>query len=125
MIGTRDVDPLERDLLEASFIRIAPRYADVGANLDAIMATAGAPDLYLHLDLDTLDASEGRANGYAVAGGLSRSDLLAAINEIGSRGALRAASITAYDPDCDSDDRVGRIAIEAATRVVIAARAHI
>jgi arginase len=122
MLGTRDVDPLERDLLQASSIRIATLPAQPEADVDAIIAAAGTPDLYLHLDLDALDASEGRANGYAVSGGLSRSDLFAAIDAIGSRGSIRAASITAYDPACDTDDRIGRIAIEAATRIVGAAR---
>jgi arginase len=124
MIGTRDVDPLERDLLEASSIRIAARPADPGADVDAIIAAARAPDLYLHLDLDTLDVREGRANGFALSGGLSRSDLLAAIDAIGSRGAIRAAAITAYDPVCDTGEGIGRIAIEAATRIAGAARAR-
>jgi arginase len=124
MIGTRDVDPLERELLQASSIRVASRPAEPGADVDAIIAAAGAPDLYLHLDLDALDASEGRANGFAVSGGLSHSDLLVAIDAIGSRGAIRAASITAYDPACDTDDRIGHIAIEAATRIVGAARSR-
>lgn len=124
MIGARDVDPLEREMLEASSIRLAPRFAEPGADVDAIIAAAGTPDLYLHLDLDTLDVREGRANGFAVSGGLSRSDLLAAIDAIGSRGAIRAAAITAYDPACDSDDRIGRIAIETATRIAGAVRAR-
>jgi arginase len=124
MLGTRDVDPLERDLLQASSIRIATLPAQPEADVDAIIAAAGTPDLYLHLDLDALDASEGRANGYAVSGGLSRSDLFAAIDAIGSRGSIRAASITAYDPACDTDDRIGRIAIEAAKRIVGAARSR-
>jgi arginase len=124
MIGTRDVDPLERHLLQSSSIRIASRSAEPGADVDAILAVAGTRTLYLHLDLDALDASEGRANGYAVSGGLSHSDLLAAIDAIGSRGDLRAASITAYDPACDTDDRIGRLAIEAATRIAGAARSH-
>lgn len=125
MLGIRDVDPLERDLLEASSIRIAMRPAAPSADVDAIIAASGAADLYLHLDLDTLDEHEGRANGFAVSGGLSRSDLLAAIDAIGSRGAIRAAAITAYDPACDTDERIGRIAIEAAMRIVGAARARV
>jgi arginase len=121
MIGTRDVDPIERVRLEASSIRIAAQASSAAADVDTIAGAAGGHDLYLHLDLDSLDADEGRANGFALRGGLSRSELLAAIDEIGSRGTTRAASITAYDPECDTDDRVGRIAIEAAARIVTAA----
>jgi arginase len=124
LLGARDIDPLERELLERSSIRIAARPAHPGADVDAIIAAAGAPDLYLHLDLDALDVSEGRANGYAVTGGLSRSDLFAAIDAIGSRGAIRAAAITAYDPECDRGGGIGRIAIEAASRIAVAAHAR-
>jgi arginase len=122
MLGTRDVDPLERDLLKASSIRVAASTRQAGADVDAIVQAAGSPELYLHLDLDSLDASEGRANGYAAPGGLSRADLLATIDNIGSRATIRAASITAYDPECDTGDRIGRIAIAAAMHIVRAAR---
>jgi arginase len=122
MLGTRDVDPLERDLLERSAIRVAGQPLNTATDVTTITTTTGAPDVYLHLDLDALDTSEGRANGYAVPGGLSRSDLLTAIDDIASCAAMRAASITAYDPECDTDDRVGHIAIEAALRIVGAGR---
>ena len=121
MLGTRDVDPLERLRLEASCIRIAAQASNPGADVDAIARAAGAPDVYLHLDLDALDAGDGRANAYSLAGGPSRSELLAAIDGIGSRATIRAASITAYDPECDTDDRAGHVAIEAAMRIVGAA----
>jgi arginase len=124
-IGTRDVDPLERDLLVASSIRVCAGLANLSTDVESVVAAAGTPDVYLHLDLDSIDASEGRANGFAVSGGLSRSDLLAAIETIGSSGKLCAASITAYDPDCDTDDRIGRLAIDAAAHIVGAARAHV
>lgn len=121
LIGARDIDPLERQLLDASSIRVATRPRDLDAAVDTILSAGDTRDIYLHLDLDALDASEGRANQYAVDGGLSRAGLLAALRAITSRGAVRAASITAYDPSCDSGDRVGGIAIEAALTVVQAA----
>jgi arginase len=121
LIGTRDVDPLEKDLLDASRVRVSAHADAIAANVDAVVSSACARDVYLHLDLDVLDPGEGRANSYAAAGGLSRAGLLAAIDDIASHGLLRAASLTAYDPDCDTDGRVGAIAIEAAERIVRAA----
>jgi arginase len=121
MLGTRDVDPLERIRLEASRIRIAAQGSTAEADVEAIARAAGAPDVYLHLDLDALDAGEGRANGYSLGGGPSRSELLATIDIIGWRAAIRAASLTAYDPECDAEDRAGHFAIEAALHIVGAA----
>jgi len=120
MIGTRDIDPLERELVEASAIRIAGRPADIRADVDAIVASAKTIDSYLHLDLDSIDASEGSANVFAVAGGITRSELLACVDTIGARSRVRAATISAYDPECDSDGRIGRIAIEIAARLLSA-----
>jgi arginase len=118
MIGTRDIDPLEREMLEASAIRVATRPASIAADVEAIIASAKTTDSYLHVDLDSLDASEGSANGFAVSGGLTRSQLLDSVDTIGARSRIRAVTISAYDPDCDSDDRIGHIAIEVAARIL-------
>ncbi len=120
LIGTRDVDPLEQQLLDSSGVRVAASH-DVRADVDALLSLTSARDVYVHLDLDSLDTSEARANPYAVSGGLSRAELLAALDTISDQGSVRAASITAYDPSCDEDDRIGHIAIAAAVRVVQAA----
>jgi arginase len=118
MIGTRDIDPLERRLLEASAIRATARPADLRADVDAIIASAKTMDSYVHVDLDSLDASEGTANVFAAADGITRSELLECLDTIGARSRIRAATISAYDPACDSDGRVARIALEVAARLL-------
>jgi arginase len=122
LIGARDLDPLERDLLDASSICRATQAATIESDLDTITNSAHSSEVYLHLDLDSLDSSEGRANSYAAPGGLSRTDLARVIDGIRSRATVCAASITAYDPECDSDDRIARIAIDAASRILGATR---
>jgi arginase len=124
LIGARDLDPLERDLLDASSIRSATQPASIESDVDTITNAAHSSEVYLHLDLDSLDVSEGRANGYAAPGGLSRTDLVSVIDAIRSRATVCAASITAYDPECDTDDRIARIAIEAALRILGATRSR-
>lgn len=119
MIGTRDIDPLERKLLESSAIRVAPRPKDIRADVEAVVAAAKTRDSYVHVDLDSLDTSEGNANVFAVAGGLTRTDLLDSVDTIGACSRIRAATISAYDPECDSDGRIGRIAIEVAARLLV------
>jgi arginase len=124
MIGTRDIDPLEREMLEASAIRVATRTASIAADIDAVVSSAKTPDSYLHLDLDSLDTSEGSANQFAAAGGITRSELLAYVDAIGARARIVAATMSAYDPDFDSDGRIGRIAIEVATRTLNSTSTH-
>ncbi len=118
LIGTRDVDPLERDLLEASLVDVVdPTHlrAKLGVALDKIRERV--EDMYVHLDLDVLDAAEARANSYALSGGLTLEDAEFSLSEI--RGRFRTAGITlsAYDPAGDPDGLAARAAI----RLIISA----
>ena len=112
LIGTRDVDPLEHDLLEASLVEVvSPTLLrrTLGATLDGIREHV--KDMYVHLDLDVLDAGVARANSYAVSGGLTLEDVEYSLAEI--RGRFRTAGITlsAYDPAGDADGLAARAAI--------------
>ena len=120
LLGTRDVDPLEAKLLEASAVR---SFASPPADLvDAVvrpMMTDGS-ELYLHVDLDALDPSCGRANSYAAAGGLTASELLGVVGALGDGCRVGAMALTAYDPAFDESGAVARVAIDLAARVVTA-----
>ena len=74
-------------------------------------------DVYLHVDLDVLDTSEGNANSFAVEGGLTLRELLDAIHAIGNVTRIRAVALTAYDPACDGNGKMR----EAASTVIEAA----
>jgi hypothetical protein len=76
--------------------------------------TDGVERVYLHIDLDALDPSEGRANEYSAPGGPTLEQLVAALDAVFSRFANPAAAVTAYDPACDASGRMA----ESATLVV-------
>jgi arginase len=107
LIGIRDADPAERERLDASGITVlAPGEAAerVEPALDGLRGRVG--DVYLHLDLDVLDPSEGRANEYAAPGGLSGAEVERIIAAVGERFAVRGAAVTAYDPEADPEARI-------------------
>jgi arginase len=122
-VGARDFAPGERERLERSGVAaIAPD--DLG-QLDAALdrlRERGVSDLYLHLDLDVLDPSDGRANEYAADGGLTAGDVARVIGSAGERFRLRAASVTAYDPAGDPEERIPPTAIRLARSLLDAAR---
>jgi arginase len=66
LAAVRDLEPYQRARLEASAVRIVPGAMDAGAltaQFDGLAAAVAR--VYLHVDLDALDVSVGRANVYA------------------------------------------------------------
>lgn len=112
LAGVRDAQPAEEERLAASEVTV------VHANRidrEGLRALAGALDrlkagvgrVYVHLDLDVLDAEKvGRANEFAPEGGLGTEELLAALGMVSERFDVVAAGIASYDPTFDADGRV-------------------
>lgn len=115
LVGARDLDPAEAELLAASGINHV-RAEQASVRLERELEALGrrVDQLYVHVDLDVLDASEGRANAYASRGGLSRTGLLGAIESAARHSRVAAGAITAYDPSYDAEGRIARTAIDVA-----------
>jgi len=115
LIGARDLDEIEAGRLAASAITTLTAH-ETGERLASLSQSSplSGADVYVHVDLDVLDPSQGRVNEFAADGGLSVKDIEAALRLIGTRCHLRAAAITAYDPSYDSDGRI----CEAALRII-------
>ena len=107
-IGVREMDPEERLRLEQSGItRVGP--SEVARLSEAVRELAHRVDqVYVHVDVDVLDLSQGRANTYACPGGLTLEDLYGALEIISASIPIGAGSITSYDPESDRDTRIGR-----------------
>jgi arginase len=115
LVGTRDLDSREATAVSQSAITtIAP--TKMGAFARAVEALLKrVEDIYVHLDVDVLDNSEGDANSYASAGGLSAQALYAALETLARSGRIRAAGITSYEPACDHRGSIRAIIKNAAT----------
>ena len=123
LFGARDLDEAEERALAASAMR------RIGAGDDAREATrtlealrVQVRDVYLHVDLDVLDPSEGTVNQYSCPGGLTRRHLVEIVAEIAATLDVAALAITAYDPTFDRDNRIPPIARELVETVVFAQR---
>jgi arginase len=105
--GARDIDPGERERLEASRIR-AVDVSDLRPALDDLHGRVDS--VYVHVDLDVLNPSVGRANALAVEGGPNVDELAEAIDLITDRFAVRAAALTAYEPEYDPERAIPAVA---------------
>ena len=118
LIGTRDIDSLEGGLLDESDVEvIEPRKvrSDLGHALASIRQRV--QQMYVHLDLDVLDARVAAANSFAVMGGLTIEDVEYALSEISRQFRIAGITLSAYDPAVDTDGA----AAEAAIRLICAA----
>src|SRR5256714_1340242 len=105
-IGVREKDPPEVQLLQQSGIKQIPTVALAG--LPEALKQLRTHTVYVHVDLDVIDTSEGRANGWACEGGLAVNQLLDALELIGRRASIVAGAVTCYDPAVDIDGRIGQ-----------------
>ncbi|HEX3316762.1 MAG TPA: arginase family protein [Solirubrobacteraceae bacterium] len=115
LAGVRDLEPYQRERLARSRLRVVHGALD---GLEAALDALPTPRVYLHLDLDALDAGEGAANGYAAAGGPTLTRYLDAVDAVFDRFAVAAAALTSYDPATDADGRALRAACALVERVV-------
>lgn len=115
LLGTRELDPGEEGLLGESEIRLLPP-EELGPAGQGAETTVVFPDsvegVYVHLDLDVLDPSEGRANAFVTPNGLSGEQLLGLLGAIRDRFQVRGLALTAYDPGEDPEGRVAEVALD-------------
>jgi arginase len=116
LVGCRSMEDAERDLVGRSGISlIAPEDLSGDAEglakaLDALAAEVES--VHLHVDLDVIDLSDGRANEYAAEGGPTIPQLHHAITTVGSRCRVNSVSLTSYNPDVDADGRALRAGLD-------------
>lgn len=124
-IGGQNLEDREREAMEAAGVRrIAAqviRKAGVAAALaDALQALQSeVRRVYVHVDLDVLDAGEvGPANTYATGGGLTTAQVLAILDRVQQVWPVVGASVTSYDPSVDAQGRVLAAARQIAARLI-------
>ena len=114
LAGARDFEPPEEARLRASRLVQMPsaRLRSPEALVEAVGSFApAASGLYLHLDLDVLDAEVAGVNVFGAPGGLDGDQLDDLVAALAAAFPVRAISLTAYDPAYDGDGRVPPIAL--------------
>jgi len=123
LFGARHLDQGEREALDASEIQRPKSVTHPFSASEKLGELRGHfGEVYLHIDLDVLDQSEGRANSYSTGGGYTRERLLELVHEIGTSFHVGAAALTAYDPSCDPEGRIPVIAkaiVESLSRMIV------
>ena len=67
--------------------------------------------LYLHLDVDVVDARFAAANAFAPEGGLLPDQVAKCVSELLARFDVVAAGVASYDPAFDMQGQIGEVVI--------------
>jgi arginase len=112
LIGTRDVDLLEGKLIAESNVDVIEP-DKIRSELPRTLNAIGqhVERMYVHLDLDVLDPEVAAANKLAVGGGLTIEDVEFALSLIARKFRIAGVTLSAYDPDVDTDGAAAAAAI--------------
>ena len=108
MAWVRAVDVAEQERFDASGVTVVGPDAGIRAFADALDdLRSRVGRVYVHLDLDVLDAVKvGMANEYGIRGGMDEGQLEEALSMVRERFVVTAAGLASYDPSFDTGGRV-------------------
>ncbi|HWE23182.1 MAG TPA: arginase family protein [Myxococcales bacterium] len=118
LIGSRDLDPLEREALGNSAVGWVTvrsiRDRGAAAALEPALRRMRAPRIHLHVDLDVHDPALAPANEFAPPDGLTPAEVQDAVRAIRAARPICSASFASYDPAVDP----GGSCLEAGLRLI-------
>jgi arginase len=117
LIGIRDLDPLERQLIKQSGVTvytmrdIDERGIAVVAN-EALAKLAHLPRLHISLDMDSLDPTKAPGVGTPVSGGLTYREAHLLMEIIADCGCVGSIDVVEINPILDHRNETGEIAVD-------------
>ena len=111
LVGARDLDDMEYSRLESSEIahlkwdEIRELGVDKAMNPHLHRLSRKVDQVYLHVDMDVHDANLAPANLYKPEGGLTPMEVRDAVRNITNQFNICGASVTAFDPDSDENNK--------------------
>lgn len=124
IVGARDLDPGERELIRAEGIACFTMHDIDRFGMAAVMAEAldiagrNADGVHVSFDMDSLDPSEAGGVGTPVRGGLSYREAHLAMELLAESGRVTSMDIVEVNALLDSDKRTARLAVELAASLL-------
>lgn len=120
VVGARDLDPGERDLLRKAGVHVRTisdidRRGMSSVTQEALdLASAGANGLHILFDMDVVDPSEAPGVGTPVHGGITYREAHLAMEMVAESGKLLSLDLVEVNPILDSENRTAILATELA-----------
>ncbi|GKT56042.1 arginase [Colletotrichum tofieldiae] len=120
--GLRDVSELQRETVREAGVDViwgdAEKKVDFAKELGALLDRRGFERTHVHLDLDVLDESLGRANDWPSPGGLDGEDLLGCLETIPKKTEPTSLVLCSFNPRLEGGDTIARLAVNGIVRFV-------
>ena len=120
LIGLRDLDPGERDLLKRTGVSVYTiRELDERGMRDVVtealeIAGAGTAGIHLSFDLDVVDPEDAPGTGTPVPGGITYREAHLAMEMLGERADIVSVDLVEVNPVLDHGNATGLLAVELA-----------
>jgi arginase len=117
VLGARDVDALEKEIVGASGVRVFTMSEiderGMAACMDEALArvTSGTAGFHLSFDLDAIDPVLAPGVGTPVPGGLTYREAHLVCEKIARSGKMRGAELVELNPVLDAETRTGRLGV--------------
>jgi arginase len=117
ILGARDVDPPEKEIVKESGVRVFTMSEIDERGMAACMdealarATSGTAGFQLSFDLDAIDPLLAPGVGTPVAGGLTYREAHLVCEKIARTGKLLGAELVELNPVMDAENRTGKLGV--------------
>ena len=116
LIGIRDLDPGERDILKKSGVNVYTMRDVVDEAIG--LASDGTAGVHLSLDLDVVDPEDAPGTGTPVWGGITYREAHLAMEMLSDRAQIVAVDLVEVNPVLDTQNMTGILAAELAQGVL-------
>jgi arginase len=117
ILGARDVDPPEKEIVKESGVRVFTMTEiderGMAACMDEAIArvTSGTAGFVLSFDLDSVDPLLAPGVGTPVAGGLTYREAHLVCEKVSRSGKLRSVELVELNPVLDAENRTGKLGV--------------
>lgn len=121
-VGLRDVNDTQRKTVTEAGADViwgdAEKHIDFAGELTACLEEKDFSPSLVHLDLDVLDESVGKVNGFESSGGLHEDDLLQCMSLLPKKATPVSFTMCSFNPNLGDGDKIAAIGIRAAIAFV-------
>lgn len=115
--GLRDIEDSQKETVRKAGAEVIwgepGEHVDFASKLTKALSEKDYSPALIHLDLDVLDKSIGKVNGYESPGGLQEDDLMKCMDLVPQKATPTSLTVCSFDPNIGDGDKVATIGVKA------------